>query len=404
MAGVKQKKDPHMFKAEHAHLEALFSTQEQYLAQPVSLRALGLTVNLRLESPKMLGWLKAYMDPVFRDEDTTPERAAFDIDYVYADEIVQYASWMVEALPVTGSVLRSPSSRVFMQELSETAYLLVEPQAGVAYLVDWQARRIQAAYSSKTRWPSKMLGSLMVEVLTRYLEGIGYCNYHAGAFTTERGAVIVCGKGGSGKTTLLSAAVMAGAELIANERCFIKVDESGVHAVGFPQKVFVGLGMAMAFEGLHRYALNPTTLRGPQRRYNFARVAATEPRRRGRLGDKFGMLTAEFTAALNGSKPALGGEVIGIVQPQISSKVKRSTLEPMSEEELYKLMRKNTISQGRDKHNAYWLDLDFMGATKHHKALSKLPGATMHYRIKDQAFKGLKDPLDTIYSALLAVD
>jgi len=220
---------------------------------------------------------------------------------------------MVEVLPVTSSVLRNPGSRVLMRELSETAYLLVEPQAGVAYLVNWYTRHIQVPYSSKTRWPCKMLGSLMIEVLSRYLEGVGYCNYHAGAFITERGAVIVCGKGGSGKTTLLSAAVMAGAELIANERCFIMVDESGVHAVGFPQKVFVGL--AMAFKGLHRYGLNLTTLRGPQRRNNSARAAATEPRRLGRLGDKLGMLTAEFSTALNGLKSAVGG--MSLVSPSL---------------------------------------------------------------------------------------
>ena len=389
-----------MHDAEHAHLEALFAAQAPYLTYAEPLKALGMTINLRLESPKLASWVKAYMDPIYREVDGAPERVAFDIDYVYADEIVQYATWMVEALGVDGSVMRTTSSRVLMQELGETTYLLVEPIAGVAYLVNWETRRIQAAYSSKTRWPSKMLGSLMIEVLARYLEGIGYCNYHAGAFTTERGAVIVCGKGGSGKTTLLSAAVMAGAELIANERCFIKVDESGVHAVGFPQKVFVGLGMALNFDGLHRYALNPTTLLGPQRRYNFARVARTEARKIGRLGDKFGMLTAEFTAALNGSKPAVGGNVVGIVQPRISSRVEVSALEPMAEADLFELMRKNTISQGRDKHNAYWLDLDFMGAPKHHEALSKLPAATMRYKIEKQAFKGLDDPLSVIYDAL----
>ncbi len=389
-----------MHDTEHAHLEALFAMQTPYLTYKEPLKALGLTINLRLETPKLMGWLKAYMDPVYRVEDSAPERVAFDIDYVYGDDIVQYATWMIEALGADDSVLRTPKSRVHLQELGPSSYLLVEPVAGVAYLVDWKARRIQAAYSSKTRWPSKMLGSLIIEVLTRYLEGIGYCNYHAGAFTTDRGAVIVCGKGGSGKTTLLSGAVMAGAQLIANERCFIKVDESGVHAVGFPQKVFVGLGMALNFDGLKRYALNPTTLLGPQRRYNFGRVQRTEPRKVGRLGDKFGMLTAEFTNALNGSKPAVGGNVVGIVQPRISSRVTRSALEPMLEEDLYELMRKNTISQGRDKHNAYWLDLDFMGAPRHHEALSKLPAATMRYRIKDQAFKGMDDPLTEIYAAL----
>jgi len=271
---------------------------------------------------------------------------------------------------------------------------------GIAYLVDWQTRRIQAAFSSKTKWPGKTLGSLLIEVLTRYLEGTGYCNYHAGAFTTERGTVIVCGKGGSGKTTLLSAAVIAGADMIANERCFIKVDESGVHAVGFPQKVFVGLGMALNFEGLKRFATNPTTLLGPQRRYNHARVQRTEPRKLGRLNDKFGMLTAEFTHALNGSKPAVGGKVVGILQPRISYKVVQSSLEPIAEKDQYKLMQKNTISLGRDKHNAYWLDLDLLGATPHHKALSKLPGAMMRYKIENQAFKGLKDPLTAIYDAL----
>ncbi len=389
-----------MHDTERAQLEALFARNEPFLTPPVTLKALGLTVNLRAESLKLLGWLKAYMDPVYREEDHSPERVAYDIDYMYADDVVQYATWMLEAFGADQSVLRTPSSRVLMLALGPSSYLLVEPVAGLVYMVDWKARYIKAAYSSKTRWPSKALGSLMVEVLTRYLEGIGYCNYHAGAFTSPRGAVIVCGKGGSGKTTLLSAAVMAGAELIANERCFIKVDESGVHAVGFPQKVFVGLGMALNFEGLRRYALNPSTLLGPQRRYNFARVQGTAPEKVGRLGDKFGMLTAEFSAALNGSKPALGGHVVGIVQPRISSKVASSTLEPMTHDEQFKLMRRNTISLGRDKHNAFWLDLDFHGATPHHEALAKLPGATMHYRIKNQAFVGLDDPLTTIYDML----
>jgi ABC-type cobalamin/Fe3+-siderophores transport system ATPase subunit len=389
-----------MHDTERAHLEALFTRHDQFLSRPQPLKLLGLTVNLRLETPKLLQWLKAYMDPVFRDEDNTPERVAYDIDYVYADDVVQYATWMLEALGADQSVLRTPSSRILMKELGPSRYLLVEPVAGVAYLVDWKTRIIKAAYSSKTRWPGKTLSSLMVEVMTRYLEGIGYCNYHAGAFTSPRGAVIVCGKGGSGKTTLLSAAVMAGAEMIANERCFIKVDESGVHAVGFPQKVFVGLGMALNFEGLHRYALNPSTLLGPQRRYNFSRVQSTAIEKVGRLGDKFGMLPAEFTNALNGSKPALGGRVVGIVQPRISSKVSTTTLEPMDHNEQFKLMRRNTISLGRDKHNAYWLDLDFLGATPHHEALAKLPGATMHYRIKKQAFVGLDDPLAMIYDTL----
>ena len=391
-----------MLEPERTHLEALFATQAPYLTYAEPLSALGLTINLRLESPKLLGWLKAYMSPIYQAPDTAPERVAFDVDYVYADEIVQYASWMVEALPVDASILRTPSSRLLVQELDDHTYLLVEPVAGIVYLVNWKARWIQAAYSSKTKWPAKMLGSMIVEILTRYLEGIGYCNYHAGAFTTERGAVVVCGKGGSGKTTLLSAAVMAGAQLIANERCFIKVDDSGVHAVGFPQKVFVGLGMAMAFEGLNRYALNPTTLLGPQRRYNFARVGATEPDKLARLGDKIGMLTAEFTHALNGSKPVVGGNVVGIIQPRISSNVERTSFAPVPEVDLYKLMRKNTISHGRDKHNAYWLDLDFMGPPTHHKALSKLPAATMRYQITNQAFKGLEDPLAAIYDTLEA--
>ncbi len=389
-----------MHDSEHAHLEALFAAHVPYLTYAEPLQSLGLTVNLRLESAKLAGWLKAYMNPIFVDADARPVRVEMDVDYLYGDDIVQYASWMMEAFGADDHIMRSTSSRILVKELSEHSYLLLEPVEGVAYLVNWKTRRIRAAYSSKTCWPGKMLGGLMVEVLTRYLEGIGYCNYHAGAFTTDRGAVVVCGKGGSGKTTLLSAAVMAGAELIANERCFIKVDESGVHAVGFPQKVFVGLGMALNFEGLRRYATNPTTLLGPQRRYNFARVARTEPDKIGRLGDKFGMLTAEFTAALNGSKPALGGHVVGIVQPRISSRVTQTTLEPMAEDELYKLMRKNTLSQGRDKHNAYWLDLDFLGATKHHAALAKLPAATMHYRIRNQGFVGMADPLTAIYEAL----
>ena len=389
-----------MHDNERAHLEALFAAQDQNYTYSEQLKACGLAVNLRLDVPKLSKWLKAYMNPVFREEDTSPERIAIDVDFVYDDDIVQYATWMLEAFGADDTVMRTPNSQLLMLELSEHTYLLVEPLAGLAYVVNWQTRRIKAAFSSKTKWPAKALGSLVIEVLTRYLEGIGYCNYHAGAFTTERGTVIVCGKGGSGKTTLLSAAVMAGAKLIANERCFIKVDESGVHAVGFPQKVFVGLGMALNFDGLRRYATNPTTLLGPQRRYNHARVQRTEPRKIGRLGDKFGMLTGEFTFALNGSRPALGGNVVGIVQPRISSKVERSALEPMEEDELYALMRRNTISQGRDKHNAYWLDLDFMGATKHHEALSKLPGATMRYRIKNQKFKGLENPLDEIYAAL----
>jgi hypothetical protein len=389
-----------MHEPERAHLEALFAAQAPYLTFTEPLKAFGLTINLKLESPKLAGWLKAYMNPIYQEADHTPERVAFDVDYVYADDIVQYATWMAEALPVDASVLRTPGSRVLMQELDEHSYLLVEPVAGMAYMVNWKTRRIQAAYSSKTKWPAKMLAGLIVEILTRYLEGIGYCNYHAGAFTTKRGTVIVCGKGGSGKTTLLSAAVMAGAKLIANERCFIKVDESGVHAVGFPQMVFVGLGMAMAFKGLHRYALNPSTLLGPQRRYNFARVGRTPAQNMAALPDKFGMLTAEFTAALNGSRPAVGGHVVGIVQPRISSTVKASALAPMAKDDLFELMRKNTLSQGRDKHNVYWLDLDFMGAPKHHEALAKLPAATMHYRIKDQGFQGLDDPLTAIYEAL----
>lgn len=391
-----------MHDVEYARLEALFVAQAPYLTYAEPLKALGLTINLRLESPKLAGWLKAYMNPIYQEADSAPERVGFDVDYVYADEIVQYASWMIEALGSDASVLRTPKSRVHALILGESSYLLVEPIAGVVYLVDWEKRRIQAAYSSKTRWPAKMLGSMIIEMLTRYLEGTGYCNYHAGAFTTDRGAVIVCGKGGSGKTTLLSAAVMAGAELIANERCFIKVDDSGVHAVGFPQKVFVGLGMALNFDGLRRYAFNPTTLLGPQRRYNFARVARTKPGKIGRLGDKFGMLTAEFTVALNGSEPAVGGNVVGIVQPRISSKVEVSSLEMMAKEDQLELMRKNTISHGRDKHNAYWLDLDFMGAPQHHEALSKLPGATMRYKIENQAFKGLDDPLAVIYDTLKA--
>ena len=389
-----------MHDTERARLEALFAGHSQYLSTPQPLTILGLTVNLGLESPKLMQWLKAYMNPVFREEDLTPEQVAYTIDYVYADDVVQYATWMLEAFGADQSVLRTPGSRVLMQALGPSCYLLVEPVAGLAYLVDWKARYIKAAYSSKTRWPGKSLGSLMTEVLTRYLEGIGYCNYHAGAFTTERGAVIVCGKGGSGKTTLLSAAVMAGAELIANERCFIKVDKSGVHAVGFPQKVFVGLGMALNFEGLHRYALNPSTLLGPQRRYNFERVQTTPPENIGGLGDKFGMLTAEFTTALNGSEPALGGNVIGILQPGFSPTVTSSTLSPMAKSEQFTLMRRNTISFGRDKHNAFWLDLDFHDATPHHEALAELPGATMRYRIEKQSFVGMDDPLTAIYDAL----
>ncbi len=389
-----------MHNTERAHLEALFAAQEKYLTYSEPLTALGLTIDLRLETPKLAGWVKAYMNPIFSEEDAAPARVAFDVSYIYADDIVQYASWMVEAFGADSTVLRSPKNQIHMQELGEHTYVLLEPVAGVVYLVNWQTRRIQAAYSSKTKWPGKTLGRLMVEMLSRYLEGIGYCNYHAGAFNTERGAVIVCGKGGSGKTTLLSAAVMAGAELIANERCFIKVDERGVHAVGFPQKVIVGLGMALNFKGLKRYASNPTTLLGPQRRYDHARVQRTEPRKVGKLNDKFGMLTAEFTHALNGSKPVVGGNVVGILQPRISSKVTQSAMEPMTEEKQFKLMRRNTISLGRDKHHGYWLDLDFMNATPHHEALSKLPGATLRYKIKDQAFKGLDDPLAAIYDAL----
>ena len=343
------------------------------------------------------------MDPSYREKDASPERVAFDTDFVYADEIVQYASWMMETIGAVDSVMRTPKSQIDMLELGEHTYMLLDAVDGIAFLVNWQTRRIQEAYSSKTKYPGKALGTLMIEVLTRYLEGIGYCNYHAGAFNTERGTVIVCGKSGSGKTTLLSTAVMAGAELIANERCFIKVDDSGVHAVGFPQKVFVGLGMALCFEGLKRYALNPTTLLGPQQRYNRERVLRTEPDKIGKLGDKFGMLTAEFTKALNGSKPVVGGNVVGILQPRISSKVDVSALEPMTEDDQFTLMRRNTIGLGRDKHHGYWLDLDFMNATPHHEAPSKLPGATMRYKIKDQAFKGSDDPLALIYDTLEAL-
>ncbi len=391
-----------MREAEHARLQALFDQEKPHLTTAKKLKALGLTIDLKLESPKLLNWLCAYMDPFYREDDPAPERIGFDVEFVYADGIVQYATWMSEAFGADETVSRKPGSQFHMLELGKESYLLVEPVEGTAFLVNWATGRIRAAYSSKTRWPGKTLVSLVIEILTRYLEGIGYCIYHAGAFTTERGAVIVCGKGGSGKTTLLSGAVMAGAELIANERCFIKVDESGVHAVGFPQKVFVGLGMGLSFDGLKRYARNPATLLGPQRRYDRARVARTDPDKIGRLGDKFGMLTAEFTRALNGSKPVVGGNVVGILQPQISSKVERSTLAPLGEKDQKKLMRHNTLSLGRDKHYSYWLDLDLHYATPHHDALSKLPGATMHYRIKNQTFQGMADPLGTIYDTLAA--
>jgi len=389
-----------MHKPEHSRLKALFAAQDINLRTPEALTTMGLTLNLRLESSKLMAWLKAYMDPYFAKPDLTAEQAAFDVDYVYADEIVHYASGLIETIGSEASIQRSASSRLEMLPLAEKTYLLVEPVEGIAYLVDWGAGHIQAAYSAKTRWPAKALDALVIEILTRYLEGIGFCNYHAGAFATERGVVVVCGKGGSGKTTLLSGAVMAGAQLIANERCFIRVDENGVYAMGFPQKVFVGLGMGLNFKGLRRYAFDPSTLSGPQRRYNRDRVAATPYKDMGRLGDKFGMLTGEFCRALNGSEPLVGGKVVGIVAPQITAKIAQSYLAPMAPAALEALMQRNSLSLGRDKHFAYWLDLGFSYADKHHVALGKIPGTVMHYGIKDQKFKGMEDPLGAIYDGL----
>ncbi len=391
-----------MLSTEHKRLNALFAAQQCYLNTEETLQTLGLTINLRTETPKLVGWLKSFMDPYFRDGDSSEELVSFDLDFNYSDEIVLHAAWMIETHGVTMKVDRSSSSTLDVLILDETTYLMFEPIDGVVFLVDRAKDRIQVAYGSRTRWPGRQLCSVVLEIMTRYLEGLGYCNYHAGAYATERGVVIVCGKGGSGKTTLLSAMVKAGARLIANERCFIKADETGIYAAGFPSEIFVGMGSTRQFPDLLRFARNPTTLLGPQRRYRPKVVADYEPKDYGKLGDKFGMQPREFCAALKGPPPVVGGKVVGIVNPAINYKIDVSVLEPMDEAEQFKLMKKNTLSLGRDKHFQYWLDLGFTYAQPGAEALSKIPGLIMHYRTKDAKFRGMEAPVDKVFDALEA--
>lgn len=342
------------------------------------------------------------MDPYFKEDDPSEVLAEFDLDFVHSDEIVVQAAWMIETHGVTMTVNRSSSSTLNVLLLDETTYMMFEPVEGIVYLVDRAVDKIQVAYGSRTRWPVRQLNGVVLEIMTRYLEGLGYCNYHAGAYATERGVVIVCGKGGSGKTTLLSAMVKEGAQLIANERCFIKADEDGIYAAGFPSEIFVGMGSTRQFPDLLRFARNPTTLLGPQRRYRPKVVAKFEPKDYGKLGDKFGMQPREFCAALQGPPPVVGGKVVGIVTPAINYKIEVSHLEPMDEAEQLKLMQKNTLSLGRDKHFQYWLDLGFSYAIPGAEALSKIPGAKLHYRTKDAKFRGMSNAIDAVFDTLEA--
>ena len=88
------------------------------------------------------------------------------------------------------------------------------------------------------------LNRLVRAALTAELEQDGWLMLHASCVVDgDRGAIVVGSKGSGKTTTALGLASEQGFQLLANDRCFVKVEQGRIRCLAWPGSVAVGLGL-----------------------------------------------------------------------------------------------------------------------------------------------------------------
>ena len=290
--------------------------------------------------------------------------------------------------------------KVQLVELPDRSQMIFNASEATVYFINKSNREVSLVYLSRTPWPALVLYLTVWEVLYRYLEGGGWCVYHAGAVGTPDGIVAVIGGGGSGKTTLVAGLVRAGVAFVANERCFFRAADDWIEALTFIQPVHICIGTAWQFPVHGQLVTDQARLALPQVRFNRRRVDGTARHEQWKLPDKLSLLPCEFSAAINGSQPVISGHILGIVHPRLDLEAKEASCSNLDKENLTQLVANNTLIRGQDQHYPNWLGLDFPAAPVQAKALSTLPATEFTYCVDSEEFCGSGNPIELILDAL----
>ena len=163
--------------------------------------------------------------------------------------------------------------------------------------------------------------------------------------------------------------------------------------------IFVGMGTALQFPGLARHLPEPGELTGLQRRMSRSRLKRTRRADWPGLDDKLGLLPVEFAECLGAPPPLAGGQVAGILMPDLDLGARDLSLRPLARAETRALVSRNILGRGRDRHHPFWLDLGQGLAEPAIDALADLPAQAVRFTTRDGGLRGAPDPLADIARA-----
>ncbi|MEV4431034.1 hypothetical protein AB0K23_37995 [Streptomyces sp. NPDC049602] len=131
----------------------------------------------------------------------------------------------------------------------DTMVTAVQPTEGLAYRWDaeWKLLRIVGTDETAVATAAARLAR---EVVRAQLLADGWAVLHASAVTGQDGATILTlGDKGAGKTTTAFTLARAGSAMLANDRVFARVDDSGtVRVLPWPSAAAIGFGLLDALD------------------------------------------------------------------------------------------------------------------------------------------------------------
>jgi len=133
-------------------------------------------------------------------------------------------------------------------------------------------------------WVEYSVALVARQLIRGSLESAGWVLCHAACVATADGGTLVVGGSGSGKTTFALRSALAGDQLLANDRCFLRARDGALEAVGWPMPISIGLGLARAL-GLGARLI--ASVREGDRQHHFQPSVVTEALRAGILEPLF---------------------------------------------------------------------------------------------------------------------
>jgi hypothetical protein len=121
-----------------------------------------------------------------------------------------------------------PAGGVFFPFGPQSARVSIDPDTGVTTVFCAASRRALVWVPDARELPGQHYGSPLLNIFTWWSNGAGLSLLHAGCVGTERGAILLVGKGGAGKSTTCLLCAEAGMDYLGDDYCLLRISSDPV--------------------------------------------------------------------------------------------------------------------------------------------------------------------------------